>query len=45
MKPIAVAFALGAVSALAFQPVGWWSLMLLAFALLCELVARACSLR
>ena len=32
-------------SAFAFEPVGWWPLMPLAFAALCELVARAGSLR
>jgi apolipoprotein N-acyltransferase len=35
----------GATSALAFQPVGWWPLMILAIAALCELVSRAGSLR
>jgi len=35
----------GGVSAFAFQPVGWWPLMILAIAALCELIARACSLR
>jgi apolipoprotein N-acyltransferase len=39
------ALALGAASALAFQPVGWWPLMVLAIALLCGLVARAGSLK
>jgi apolipoprotein N-acyltransferase len=39
------AFALGAFSAFAFQPVGWWPLMIAAIALLCELVVRASSLR
>jgi apolipoprotein N-acyltransferase len=37
--------AAGAASAFAFQPVGWWPLMILAVALLCELVARARSLK
>ena len=45
MKQFAIAFALGAASALAFQPVGWWPLMLVAFAVLCELIARSGSLR
>jgi len=45
MKQLAIAFALGAGSAFAFQPVGWWPLMPLAFAALCELIARAGSLR
>ena len=31
----------GAVSAFAFEPAGWWPLMPLAFALLCELLDRA----
>ena len=39
------ALAAGAISAFAFQPVAWWPLMILAIALLCELVARADSLR
>ncbi|HVM36900.1 MAG TPA: apolipoprotein N-acyltransferase [Sphingomicrobium sp.] len=37
--------ALGALSALAFEPLGWWPLMPAAFALLSELVWRAGSLR
>ena len=40
-----LAFLTGTVSAFAFQPVGWWPLMLAAFAALCELIARAGSLR
>jgi apolipoprotein N-acyltransferase len=40
-----IAFALGALSAFAFQPVGWWPLMVVAIAALCELVARADKLR
>ena len=40
-----IALILGAVSAFAFQPVGWWPLMPLAFAALCELIARAPNLR
>src|SRR5215213_4448198 len=35
----------GAASAFAFQPAGWWPLMPLAFAILCELIARAGSLK
>ncbi|MFL6783293.1 MAG: apolipoprotein N-acyltransferase [Sphingomicrobium sp.] len=35
----------GAASAFAFHPVGWWPLMIVAVAALCELVARAGSLR
>jgi apolipoprotein N-acyltransferase len=40
-----IALAVGAISALAFQPVGWWPLMVLAIAALCELVARAGSIK
>jgi len=40
-----IAFLTGAVSAFAFQPVGWWPLMPLAIAALCELTWRAKSLR
>lgn len=40
-----VALAAGAASAFAFEPVGWWPLMILAIAGLCELTARAGSLR
>jgi len=39
------AVVLGAVSALAFEPVGWWPLMPVALAGLCELLHRAGSLR
>ncbi len=35
----------GALSAFAFQPFGWWPLMPLVFAALCELIARAPTLR
>ena len=35
----------GAGSALAFQPVDWWPLMILSIAALCELVAQAGSLK
>jgi apolipoprotein N-acyltransferase len=38
------ALAAGAVSAFAFQPVGWWPLMILAIAVLCDLIANAKSL-
>ena len=31
----------GALSAFAFEPVGWWPLMLVAFAVLCELLDRS----
>jgi len=43
--PFAAALASGALSAFAFQPIAWWPLMILAIAALCELVARAGSLR
>ena len=36
--------AAGVVSAFAFEPVGWWPLMLVAFAALCELLDRTDSL-
>ena len=39
------ALAAGGVSAFAFQPIGWWPLMILSIAALCELIARAGSLR
>ncbi len=45
MKHFAFAFGIGAASAFAFQPVGWWPLMPFAFLGLCELVARAGSLK
>src|SRR4051794_33351304 len=38
------AFIAGAVSAFAFEPVGWWPLLLVAIAALCELVDRSKSL-
>ena len=44
LLPLAALVA-GATSAFAFQPVGWWPLMILAIAALCEMVARATSLR
>jgi apolipoprotein N-acyltransferase len=34
----------GAASALAFEPVGWWPLMLVAFGILCELICRSRTL-
>src|SRR6185369_13289600 len=40
-----IALATGALSAFAFQPVGWWPLMIIAIAVLCELVSRAGTLR
>ena len=45
MKLFAFAFAAGAASAFAFQPVGWWPLMPLAFGALCELILRAATLK
>jgi apolipoprotein N-acyltransferase len=45
MKSIFLAALIGALSAFAFQPVGWWPLMPIAFAALCELLLRAQSLR
>ena len=48
MKPAqtaVAALAAGAISAFAFQPVGWWPLMILAIAALCELIDRAGSLK
>lgn len=40
-----IALFVGALSAFAFQPVGWWPLMPVAIAALCELVVRAGSLK
>src|SRR3982751_127703 len=37
------AFIGGAVSAFAFEPVGWWPLLLIAIAALCELLDRSKS--
>jgi apolipoprotein N-acyltransferase len=39
-----VALLVGAISAFAFQPVAWWPLMPIAFAILCGLIARCPSL-
>ena len=39
--PALVAFAIGAVSAFAFEPVGLWPLLIVAFTALCELISRA----
>ncbi|MEO7602629.1 MAG: apolipoprotein N-acyltransferase [Sphingomicrobium sp.] len=41
MKLALYAFAVGLVSALAFEPVGWWPLLLVAFAVIFELLDRA----
>ena len=45
MKPLALSFLAGLVSALGFQPLGWWPLTLLGFAGLIWLVERAPRLR
>jgi apolipoprotein N-acyltransferase len=39
------AFIAGAISAFAFEPVGWWPLLLVAIAVLCELLDRSKSLK
>jgi apolipoprotein N-acyltransferase len=44
MLYVLYAFIAGAVSAFAFEPVGWWPLLLVAFAVLCELLDRNKSL-
>src|SRR3954452_19190803 len=44
MLYVLYAFIAGAVSAFAFEPVGWWPLMLIAIAALCELLDRERSL-
>src|SRR5215217_3360552 len=41
MLLVLVAALLGAASAFGFEPVGWWPLLLVAFALLCELIYRS----
>ena len=38
MLYVLYAFLTGAASAFAFEPVGWWPLLPVAFALLCELL-------
>src|SRR5947209_6306269 len=43
--PAVTALAMGAVSACAFEPVGWWPLLPVAFALLCEIIYRTKTLR
>src|SRR3989337_66844 len=45
MKTLLLSAVIGALSSFAFEPVGWWPLMPLAFAALFELVLRAGSLR
>ena len=44
MRLFLIALALGAASALAFEPVGWWPLLPVAFAILCELLDRSTRL-
>src|SRR6476620_11024713 len=44
MTYVLYAFLAGAASAFAFEPTGLWPLILLAFALLCELLCRAKTL-
>jgi apolipoprotein N-acyltransferase len=44
MLYVLYAFIAGAVSAFAFEPVGWWPLLLVAIAVLCELLDRNKSL-
>ena len=41
MLTVLYALLLGAASAFAFEPVGWWPLLPVAFAILCELVCRS----
>src|SRR5438067_13254170 len=41
MLYVLYAFIAGAVSAFAFEPVGWWPLLFVAFAVLCELLDRS----
>jgi apolipoprotein N-acyltransferase len=40
MKQFGLALLIGAASAFAFEPVGWWPLLPIAFALLCQLLDR-----
>src|SRR4051795_7953405 len=44
MLYVLYAFVTGAVSAFAFEPVGWWPLLPIGFGILCELICRSCSL-
>jgi apolipoprotein N-acyltransferase len=44
MKQFLIAAFVGALSAFAFEPVGWWPLLFVAFAVLCELLDRTKSL-
>src|SRR3954447_21938821 len=45
MRHFLLAILIGALSAFAFAPVGWWPLMLLAIAALCELIWRSKGLK
>jgi apolipoprotein N-acyltransferase len=44
MLYVLYAFVAGALSAFAFEPVGWWPLLPVAFAILCELICRSRTL-
>ena len=44
MKLILLALLLGGVSAFGFEPTGWWPLLPVAFAVLCELICRSKTL-
>src|SRR5689334_5071541 len=44
MKLILLALVLGGVSALGFEPTGWWPLLPVAFAVLCDLIDKSKSL-
>src|SRR6059036_3270242 len=44
MLYVLYAFIAGAASAFAFAPVGWWPLLPVAFAVLCELICRSKTL-
>ena len=44
MRSFLVAVALGLLSAFAFQPVGWWPLMIAAIAILAALLVRQATL-
>ena len=44
MRLILLALVLGAASAFAFEPTGWWPLLPVAFAILCELICRSKTL-
>ena len=44
MRLTLIALVVGAASALSFEPVGWWPLLPVAFAILCELIHRSKTL-